>query len=364
MNQQDYRRLISGQSAGLGAQLCRFILRILAWFYSIVIRVRNILYSRKCLKAHRVNSLVISIGNITVGGTGKTPLVAWLCNRITPNYKCAILTRGYKTKAGEISDEVAILTESCPDVKIVVNPDRVVGATQALNEFGAQVLIMDDGFQHRRLARDLDIVAIDATRPFGYAKIFPAGLLREPLTELKRADALVITRCDQVAKAELTRLEEKLQRIKPDMTIARAIHKPICTRSTENHEINLEELKGKKIFAFCGIGNPDAFLATISKLGCELVDSKIYNDHHYYTDDCLSEMHEQASRLNADLMLTTQKDWLSGLALRQPGNAFTGQKHVPMAYLAIEIKFIAGEEKITQLIENELAGRISNRTPV
>jgi tetraacyldisaccharide-1-P 4'-kinase len=105
-------------------------------------------------------------------------------------------------------------------------------------------------------------------------------------------------------------------------------------------------------------------LATINKLGCELVGSKIYNDHHYYTDDCLSEIREQASRLNADLMLTTQKDWLSGLALRRPSNAISGQQIVPMAYLAIEIKFIAGEQRITQLIENALAGRISKRIPV
>ena len=221
MNQEAYRKLISGQSAGLSAVLLRFLLSIAGWIYQLVVDLRKFLYSKGCLKVHRANAPVISVGNLTVGGTGKTPLVIWLCKQIISdskfqisNSQCAILTRGYKTKERALSNEVAIFTESCPEANVVVNPDRVAGATEAVGKLGAKVLILDDGFQHRQLARDLDIVTIDATRPFGYGKLLPAGLLREPVDALKRADAVVITRCDQTTEVELTELEGKLQQIK------------------------------------------------------------------------------------------------------------------------------------------------------
>ncbi|MBA7701644.1 Tetraacyldisaccharide 4'-kinase [subsurface metagenome] len=289
------------------------------------------------------------------------------------NICCAILTRGYKAtqnsklKTQNYSDEPAILTESCPEARVIVNPDRVAGAAVAVDEFSAKVLIMDDGFQHRRLGRDLDIVTIDATCPFGYGKIFPAGLLREPIAALKRADAVVITRCGQQGEAELSQLEEKLQQVNPDMIIARSLHAPVCVKSIGNKEISIEELKGKKIFAFCGIGNPNAFLNTIRGLGCRrqrtyvpirhnLVGSKIYNDHYHYTDDCLADIYEQAGRLGADLILTTQKDWTKIIADCQ--SSIANCQDILWAYLAIELKFIAGEDKLKQLIESALAGKI------
>ncbi len=399
MNQNGYRRLISGQSCGLGAVILRFLLGIAAMVYSTAMRLRNLLYSKGWLKTYHANAPVISIGNITTGGTGKTPLVIWLCNQITKNlklktknYRCAILTRGYKTRRASCVarrarnrrntqyairnteiDEPAILADSCRGTEVIVNPDRVAGATEAVDKFGAKVLIMDDGFQHRRLARDADIVTIDGTRPFGYGKVLPAGLLREPLISLKRADAVVITRCDQITGAQLAQLEEKLQQVNPDMLIARSMHSPICVKYMEPFVIpakagiqesgetvdsclrrndSIDELKGKKIFAFCGIGNPDAFLNTVKGLGAKLVGSKIYDDHHQYTNNDISDIYERAGHLNAVLILTTQKDWtkiaLSGLA----------ERDIPLAYLAIELKFLAGEDKLKRLIESALAGKI------
>jgi len=259
-------------------------------------------------------------------------------------------------------DEPAILAESCPEAEVIVNPDRVAGAAEAVNKFGAQVLIMDDGFQHRRLTRELDIVTIDGTCPFGYGKVLPAGLLREPAAALKRADAVVVTRCDQTTESELTRLEEKLQQVNTDMIIARSIHAPVCAKSPEHKEISLKELKNKKIFAFCGIANPDAFLNTIKNTGANLVGSKIYNDHYHYTDECLADIYEQARHLKADLVLSTQKDWFSSplSAIRNTSNEQRAARYdIPFAYLAIELRFISGEDKITQLIEDTLAGKIS-----
>jgi len=366
MSQDGFRKLISCQSGGIIAALLRFLLNVAAVGYSIAVGLRNFLYSKGWLTIHRANAIVISIGNITTGGTGKTPLVIWLCNYINQKSKiknqncgCAILTRGYKAtqnlklKTENYEDEVKILAESCPLAKVVVSPDRVVGAAEAVSKFGAMVLIMDDGFQHRRLARDLDIVTIDATEPFGYGKLLPAGLLREPVTALKRAHAAIITRCNQTTEAKLAELEKKLQQVNPNMIFARSIHCPICAKSAENKEINLEKLKDKKIFAFCGIGNPDAFFKTIKGLGSELIGSKIYNDHHHYTKDCLANIDEQAGRLKADLILTTQKDWSSTqYAIRNT------QYEIPFAYLKIELRFTSGENKLTALIENTLEDRI------
>ncbi|OHB79452.1 MAG: tetraacyldisaccharide 4'-kinase [Planctomycetes bacterium RBG_16_55_9] len=430
MDEQAYRRLISGQSNGLLAGLLRYLLGFAAIGYSFVVRLRNFSYSREWLKVHHVDAAVICVGNITTGGTGKTPLVVWVHNQVISNlrsqisnsrsqisdFPCVILTRGYKAardpglKTQDYSDEIAILAESCPGARVIVNPDRVAGAMEAIRTFGAKVLIMDDGFQHRRLARDLDIVAIDATNPFGYGKMLPAGLLRESINSLKRADAVVITRCDQIAEADIDELEKRLRAIHPDMVVARAIHAPVHVEYTQptvippNAEIqidnenvdsclrrndNIGQLKGKRVFAFCGIGNPDAFLDTVRSLGCELVGSKVYDDHYHYTQDGLAGIRNEAARVGADLILTTQKDWtkvisdfksfdcaqdmpqisnfksqILRLPLRQaqgfgsPGQALDSKSPVPFAYLAIEIKFLAGRDQLTALIQEALAGRI------
>jgi len=364
LNQEFYRKLISGRSNGFGGIFLRFLLCFSAVGYSLIIRLRNFLYSKGWLKAHKVNAIVFSVGNITTGGTGKTPLVIWLYNLLHQrNIRYAILTRGYKTgnqkratsnqRRGTRTDEPAIFAESCADDRVIINPDRVAGAFEAVSKFGAKVLIMDDGFQHRRLARDLDIVTIDATLPFGYGKLLPAGLLREPITALKRAHAAIITRCNQTTEAKLAELEQKLQQINGNMIVARSIHTPICAKSAESQEISVEELKGKRIFAFCGIGNPQAFLSTIKATGAELVGSKIYDDHYHYTPDDLSEIYDQAKVLKADLILTTQKDWSSTqYAIRNT------QYEIPFAYLEIELKFTSGEDKLTALIENTLADKM------
>ncbi len=367
MDQNAYRKLVSGESTGPVAALLRFLLVIGATIYGFIIGLRNFLYSKEWVKIHRADVPVISIGNITTGGTGKTPLVIRLCNLLIsiPQFKLtssqfAILTRGYKAskysggEPGGYGDEPAVLAQSCPGIQVVVNPDRIAGAAEAISRFGAKVLIMDDGFQHRRLGRDLDIVTIDATIPFGYGRLLPAGLLREPVTALNRADAAVITRCDQVCEAELIQLEAKLGQVNPEMVIARSVHAPVCSKSVDDREISLEELKNKRIFAFCGIGNPDAFFNTVAGLGAEIAGSKVFDDHYHYTNDCLAEIFEQAKGQDVDLILTTQKDWSSFLPLTtaKAGN------NIIFAYLVIEFRFISGEDKITQLITNSLSCRI------
>jgi tetraacyldisaccharide 4'-kinase len=257
-------------------------------------------------------------------------------------------------------DEPGVLAESCPEAKVIIDPDRVAGANEAITEFGAKVLVMDDGFQHRRLHRDLDIITIDATCPFGYDRMLPAGFLREPITALKRADAVVITRCDQINETKLRELEEKLREVNPNIVIARSIHRPICARLTDGKEIGVEQLKGRKIFAFCGIGNPQSFFGTIKSIGAEVVGSKIYDDHHHYTDNDISEIYEQAGTVKAELILTTQKDWSKIIGDFRFSIADC-QPPIPLARLVIELKFIGGEDKIRNLIESTLGGKISKK---
>jgi tetraacyldisaccharide 4'-kinase len=321
------------------------------------------MYTRGWFKTRRVNALVISVGNITTGGTGKTPLVNWLYNKTVQspklrshNFRCAILTRGYKTRKGMLSDEPRILAKNCPEAKVIVNPDRAAAANEAVNQWNANIIIMDDGFQHRRLYRDLDIVTIDATCPFGYGRVLPAGLLREPVTALRRADLVVITRCDKVADAELCNLEEQLHLINPSMSVTRSVHAPVCAQSFGRKEIGLEEIKGKNVFVFCGIGNPDAFLSTIRNLGFNLVGSKVYNDHHCYTNDDVADIHEEARYLSADLIMTTQKDWGK---VFESDFAVLNSQDIPFTCLTVELRIVAGEDQITQLIERAFADRIS-----
>ena len=380
MKQQTYRKLISGQSTGFGACMLRFLLKVAAIGYSRVVRLRNFLYFKGLLKTHHVDAAILCVGNITVGGTGKTPLVVWLCNLIAQNYKHAILTRGYKATTNRI-DEPAMLAENCPQAEVIVNPDRVEGASEAIEKYAAEVLIMDDGFQHRRLARNLDIIAIDATQPFGYGKLLPAGLLREPVSSLRRASAVVITRSDQTDKTRLNEIEQKLRAINPDMVIAKSIHAAVSIQYPEPSVIpakagiqkdsktidsclrrndNIEQLKRKKIFAFCGIGNPDAFLNTIKNLGAELVGSKVFDDHYHYTDACITEISEQAEKLGADLILTTQKDWTKVIS-NSEFPISESKSSLPFAYLAVEIRFLAGEDKLTTLINDTLKCKIPRK---
>ena len=360
MNQNSFRKLILGSGAGPAAVLLRILLKVPALVYSIAVTLRNLLYSKGRLRIYSVDVPVISIGNITVGGTGKTPLVIWLCNFLKEkDIACAILTRGYKTKKSKLSDEPAILAKSCPDANVIVNSNRLAAAHKAVSSFDAKVLVMDDGFQHRRLYRDLDIVTIDAMCPFGSDRILPAGLFREPISSLKRAHAAVITRSDQTTQTELVQIEDKLKQTNHDLFIAKAAHTPLCVKSFRNNEIGLEELKDKKIFAFCGIGNPDSFLDTLKRLGTNLLGSIIYNDHHRYSKNDITDIYEQAVYLNADLILSTQKDWTK--IIGNPKLNIADYQNIPFAYLLIKLKFLDGQDKLKQLIEDALVGKISEK---
>jgi tetraacyldisaccharide 4'-kinase len=346
-----WRKLITSKDLPAGYKPLRFVLLILSNFYHVVISIRNRLYDLSILKSVKVPAAVISIGNITTGGTGKTPLVAWLCNYfIKQNVRTAVLTRGYKQK-NDIADEPAMLAKAVPSLIVVVNPNRVAAANKAINEQKAKLLVMDDGFQHRKLSRDVNIVAIDATVPFGNEHLLPAGLLREPIKSLKRADAVVITRANQNSPEIIDEIKRRISKIKPDMVFAAAVHKPMYVKLIKDKQIPLDNLKGRKVYAFCGIGNPDAFFQTLTDMSLNIVGTKVYNDHHVYTTDDIEAIYEDARYKQADYVLTTHKDWIK-TAL------FSVERfQIPFAAMMVELDFVDGRENIIALVNKALESK-------
>lgn len=352
MDQNSYRNLIAKRSSRLDRQLLRSALAGVSVIYRSAVAARNIGYNTGLLKSCAADVPVISVGNLTTGGTGKTPLVVWLCRRLhEKGRRCAVLTRGYKTADGEIRDEPAILKKACPDARVLVNPDRVAAAEQAVRKFAADVLIMDDGFQHRRLRRDLDILAVDATCPFGYGRLLPAGLLREPPRAIRRAHAVIITRYDQITPLQIDRLERQIMRIKSDIVVAKAIHQHPCARGTGATTCSMDDLKKERIFAFCGIGNPEAFLKRLREQGLNIAGKRIFNDHYNYSESDFVDIQHAANAANATMILATEKDWVKTALMAKKFN------ELPFLYLAVALEFVAGVDKIDALIDDVLTNK-------
>lgn len=301
--------ILSGERRGFWASLVRMLLWPVAHGYKQGIALRNRLYDRRLRRIHCIDCKVISVGNLTVGGTGKTPLVEYIAGYLHDlGRKVVILSRGYKARAGRPNDEKLLLAENLPDVPHIAWKDRVAAGRQAVTDHDAQVVVMDDGFQHRRLGRDLDIVTIDAMSPFGYGYLLPRGLLREPPESLARADVVVITRSRLVDPEHLLDLEEQVARFAPQALVVHAVEQVLCFQDLKGNERPPDALVGKRVVAFCGIGNPEAFRQTITDLGVNVAAAFVYDDHQQYTKDHLKAVDRVATDRNAEAILTTQKD--------------------------------------------------------
>jgi tetraacyldisaccharide 4'-kinase len=256
---------------------------------------------------------VVSIGNLTLGGTGKTPCVEYVARFYAQaGRRVAILSRGYGSPDGH-NDEALLLRENLPDVPHYQGANRASLAAEAVSRSASEVLVLDDGFQHRRLARDLDLVLLDATQPFGHGWLFPRGLLREAPDSLRRAGVVVLTRCDQVTAPERRRLHEKAARFAPDVPVIETIHRPLELTNAAAPEgrrcAPLNCVAEHPVAAFCGIGNPDAFRATLKNLGAEVSAFRTFPDHHAYSEADLEELDTWARHHATDgIVLTTQKD--------------------------------------------------------
>lgn len=344
-----FRKLVDGSRRGAAATLARATLGALSVPYAAAVQARNAAYDRGLLRVRQAGVPVISVGNLTLGGTGKTPLVAWAARRcLAGGRQPAIVSRGYGAVRGQTSDEAAELALLLPGVAHVADRDRVAAAAAAVAQ-GADAIVLDDGFQHRRLARDLDIVAVDATDPFGCGHMFPRGLLREPLGGLARARAVVLTRADTIEPDRRRAIIEKLaawcRASGPRVWVA-AAHTPHRLRTSAGRELPLAAVAGRRVVAWCGIGNPPAFRRTLERLGAEIVEFRPFPDHHGYTADDIARLARLTTAARADLAITTLKD-LVKLPHETLGDT-------PLAALEIAIEFLAGEAELDGLVQATL----------
>lgn len=307
VNTQAFKDLISGKQQGPAPALARFALRCLSPIYATAVRLRNASYDYRIYEPHRPTVPVISVGNITAGGTGKTPTVALIANWLSDRgEKPCLLSRGYHAADVETgNDEKLLLDRLCPNVPHLQDPDRSASSTIAEQQHAATVLVLDDGFQHRQLARDLNVVLIDATDPFGMGFVLPRGLLREPTSGLKRADLFVITRCDQVATTALDEVRRQLEPFgKPVVEVA---FKPSCLVDAVGNTSSLDDLPTAAA-AFCGIGNPDAFRATLASIGVEPSFFHAFPDHCHYAPSHRRQLSQLAAKHDATTLICTEKD--------------------------------------------------------
>lgn len=326
--------------------------------FGAVAGLRAWLYSRGLLPARRVAAPVVCVGNLSAGGTGKTPFVLWVCRQLQAlGLRPAIVSRGYRAEqleraegaAGNADqprgDEARLFARALPDVRHVTDANRVRGARQAVAA-GADAIVLDDGFQHRRLIRDLDLVLVDATRPWGLAwpedapraprGLLPRGLLREAPGALGRAHAVVLTRCDQVSRERLASLTAEVEGLAPGVPVALARHAPQRLLDGGGGVHDLSRLADREVDAVSGIGRPEAFERTLRSLGARVREHRSFPDHHAYRPADLAGL-----GAGGVPVVTTTKDLVKLEAL------------LPQA-LAVEIEFelMEGAPPLLALLES------------
>ena len=316
MVKEYYLSILSGQQRGFIAAIVKSTLSAFTLPYLAVLSTRNALYRSDIVKSTRLPVKVISVGNITTGGTGKTPLVEFTVKYLGEICrKAAVLSRGYggdsHSHEGEemVNDECLALIENLQDVPVLAGRDRVKNGEKAINDFGVDCVVLDDGFQHLRLKRDLDVVVIDALNPFGGENLIPRGSLREPLQNLERADLFIISHCDQGNEQSIRSIYTKLDQINHSAPVCESIHSPVHFDNIADGSIlELEWLKGKRVYALSAIGNPESFACTLKGLGADLTKHKVFQDHHVYTKEEIDNVVSEAQSLSADAIVVTQKD--------------------------------------------------------
>ena len=362
-----FKYIVSGDmDNGLGNAL-RAGLSTLSKGYAWAVNRRNAKYDAG-QGVYQSSLPVISVGNITAGGTGKTPMVSYICQALAKkDYKATVLSRGYRAKDNsgsllisdqghilvepEVSgDEAWLLAKALPQASVVIGRSRTASAQLVEARGGCDALVLDDGFQHRALARDLNIVLIDATNPFGYGHVLPRGLLREPLSGLKRADMIILTKVDQAKPGALSLIREQLEQLVPGKPIGETTHRPVACYSLEDwlqgqHPQMPDVAVHKPVLAVTGIGNPQSFALTLNSLGYDVLDTMGFGDHHEYTEDDLVEIWKQAFAKGAQAIFITEKDAVKIGQLVSAENL-----QLPIYVLAIGIDFVSGQEDLQKLI--------------
>lgn len=334
-----FDEMVSGRRRGLAAAGLRAALRVAEVPYSLAMRVRNRRYDTGRAEIHHVGVPVVCVGNLSLGGTGKTPMVAWIARWLRDQgIRVTLVSRGYGAEAGSRNDEALELEQMLPDVPHLQNRDRVAAARLAIEEFECQLILLDDGFQHRRLARDLDIVLLDATEPFGYGHVFPRGMLREPLAALERAHVVALSRADMVDEARRQQIRRHVESYAPAADWMEVVHRPRALRSAGGEEVPLDMLRGQRVAAFCGIGNPRGFRHTLESSGCQIVDFRPFADHYAYARSDIDQLAGWADALRIDAVVCTHKD-LVKIGIESLGRS-------PLWALAVGLEFLSGQSAL------------------
>jgi tetraacyldisaccharide 4'-kinase len=298
---------------------------LLSFFYGVGVSVRVFLYARGIFQSRSLPCKVVSVGNLTLGGTGKTPLVCLLSEMIQARgYRVAILSRGYKGNfsgpfalvtdgerilmdAQQVGDEPYLLAEKLKGVPVIVGRERWLSGRYAIDQFRTEVLILDDGFQHLPLDRDLNLLLIDSSSPFGNGHLFPRGTLREPLGQISRADAIILTKVGE--SVNINQIKQNLKKIHEGRRTFQVDYAAGEIRLYgEKKSLPSEYLKGKKVLAFSGLARPESFRKTLLSLGAQIIEFETFPDHYWYNPKDASKLWARAAELRVDALVTTEKD--------------------------------------------------------
>ncbi len=336
LNPSKFRNLLKRR--GIFPPVLRLGLRAAEVPYTWAICWRNWRYDSGTVATYRVGVPVVSVGNLTLGGTGKTPMVEWIARWFHRHgAQVAIISRGYGSKAGRPNDEALELAEKLPDVPHLQNPNRLDAAHKAVEELGCQLIVLDDAFQHRRVYRELNIVMLDALEPFGFGHVFPRGTLREPVAALGRADVVVLSRADMLDSRQRDRIWRAARHNAPNALWMEVAHAPRALVSSSGCEEPPESLAGSAVAAFCGIGNPAGFRHTLEASGYKVAAFREFPDHHCYNRRNLKSLADWAARLDVAAVLCTHKD-LVKLDVDQLGDR-------PLRAVSVGLEILAGQEK-------------------
>ena len=357
------------------------ILYLFSLLYSQLVNIKLAMYNRHIFKKDKLDCFVISLGNVTVGGTGKTPTAQYLAREIRDmGYRVVILNRGYRAKwrgdvgvvsdgerlhmdASMAGDEAYMLAKHLPSVPVLIGAERAVTGRYAIEQFGAEVAILDDGYQHWQLERDMDILLVDAVNVFGNGYLLPRGTLREPIDNIDRADVCLMTKVDQAAPGSREHIWETFRSYNQDGLIVESIHRPRqFVPIAEWFEdigaggVPAQDLNKKTALAVSAIGNPASFEHTLADLGIEILESMRYPDHHHYGEKDMQEVLYRAETMGAEAIIITEKD-----AVKIPKDVVKAKWHIPVYVITVEVTLQAGRKAFSAYLKQQLEEKLGKR---
>lgn len=337
--------LINGQRRDIFAVSVAVILIPFSWIYRLAVTALREAYARNIFPRTRVSVPVISVGNLTMGGSGKTPTAIFMAKMLlTKKRNPAILLRGYKS-GDSAADEQLMMRAALKDVPIVANPNRSQAAAEIAQKNQADVIILDDGFQHWKLQRNLDIVLVDCVNPFGNGRVIPAGILREPVPALKQADIIVLTKTDLGNSQDI---RQQMGQSFPKALVVETIHRPkSVTDIYSHHQHDLRRLVCP-VIAFCAIGDPMSFKSTLLALGSDVKEFVSWLDHHAYDLNDMEKLKDLCLKIGVRTLVTTGKDAVKLEKFKEFWKSFN------VYSLNIEIEIVKGLQEFNQRIAHVL----------